>query len=158
MDKLIENFRKISQQSLARQLGLLLGLAMSVAIGVGIILWSQTEEYSVLFSDLDGKDAAQVMEALDRLNVQYKLDERTGLISVPSREKYELRLKLAGEGLPAGGTKGFDILYEDQKFGVSSFLETARYNRALEEELANSVATLESVRGARRSPGNQAHQ
>ncbi|XOV88293.1 MAG: flagellar basal-body MS-ring/collar protein FliF [Pseudomonadota bacterium] len=149
MEQLIEIFRKVSEQSLARQVGLLIGLSMSIALGVGIILWTRSVDYAVLYSDLEQKDASRVLEALERMNVPYELDSRTGLIAVPSSDKHEIRLRLAGEGLPAGGERGFKVLYEDQQLGTSSFLETARFNRALEEELARSITTIDSVRSAR---------
>ena len=149
MEKLLETFGKLSQLPVSKQLVLLVGVAISITIGLGIVRWSQGQDYSVLYSEMDNKEVAEVVAILDRMNQEYRIDSGTGLISVPSLDKHELRLKLASEGVPGSQGNGFDILYEEQQIGISAFMETARFNRALEEELAASVATLDSVRSAR---------
>lgn len=132
-----------------RQVGLMLGLAASVALGVAVVLWSQEPNYSVLYASLGNKDTSQVMDALQKQGVKYRLDEKTGALLVPSASVHELRLKLADEGLPHGGVAGLDMLQQKQEFGTSQFLETARYQHALEGELARSVMTINSVESAR---------
>lgn len=132
-----------------RQVGLMFGLAASVALGMAVVLWSQEPSYSVLYANLGGKDASQVMDALQKQGVKYRLDEKTGALLVPSSAVHELRLKLANEGLPHSSASGLDILQQKQEFGTSQFLETARYQHALEGELARSVMTINSVEHAR---------
>ncbi len=149
MDSIIDSLKSLSQLPFLRQFGLLVGLALSIATGVGIVLWSQTPDYTVLFGSLDGQDAAQVTQTLDRLGETYQLNQINGLISVPSSKVHQIRLKLASEGLPASSSRGFSMLYEEQELGTSSFIEKARYHRALEEELATSIETLDSVKAAR---------
>ncbi len=149
MDSIIDSLKSLSQLPFLRQVGLLIGLAISIASGVGIVLWSQTPDYTVLFGALDSQDAAQVTQTLDRLGESYQLNQINGLISVPSNKVHQVRLKLAGEGLPASSNRGFSMLYEEQELGTSSFIEKARYHRALEEELATSIETLDSVKAAR---------
>lgn len=149
MDSLIDSIKALSQLPLLRQGGLLLGLAMSIAVGVGIILWSQTPDYTVLFGHLDSQDAAEVVQSLDRISEQYRLDPTTGLITVPTTKVHAIRLKLAGDGLPGSSNRGYKMLYDKQEFGTSSFIENARFHRALEQELAISIETLESVKAAR---------
>ena len=149
MESLLTYVRLLADQPLPRQLGVLFGLAISIAVGVGIILWAQSEDYVALYSDLDTQDAAQVLAALESIDVRHRVDERSGLISVPADRKHEIRLRLANQGLPAGGQRGFETLYASQEFGTSSFMETARFHRALEEELSQSISTLDSVRAAR---------
>lgn len=149
MESIIAYIRLLAEQPLPRQLAVLFGLAISISVGVGIILWAQSEDYVALYSDLDTQDAAQVLVALESIDVKHRVDERSGLISVPADRKHEIRLRLANQGLPAGGQRGFETLYASQEFGTSSFMETARFHRALEEELSQSIATLDSVRAAR---------
>lgn len=132
-----------------RQLGLMIGLAASVAIGVAVVLWSQAPNYSILFSGLEQKDSAAVADALQKSSVQYKIDQATGAIMVPSRDLHELRLKLASQGLPNGGTQGLEMLQNDSGFGTSQFIESARYYRAMEIELTRSIETLSTVQSAR---------
>lgn len=132
-----------------RQVGLMFGLAASVALGVAVVLWSQEPSYSVLYANLGSKDASQVMDALQKQGVKYRLDEKTGALMVPSSSVHELRLKLADEGLPRSSGTGLDILQQKQEFGTSQFMETARYQHALEGELARSITTINSVENAR---------
>ena len=146
---LLSRFNRISQQPAVNQLRLLLGLAASIALGVGLVQWSMSPDYSPLYGDLSPAASAEVIQSLEDKNIQYKVNSRTGQISVPGSKVREMRLKLAGEGLPQGQSSGFDILKEDNGMGVSSFMEKARFDRALEEELSSSIASLESVRAAR---------
>ncbi|GAB4303223.1 MAG: flagellar basal-body MS-ring/collar protein FliF [Thiohalomonadaceae bacterium] len=132
-----------------RQVGLMFGLAASVALGVAVVLWSQEPSYSVLYANLGSKDASQVMDALQKQGVRYRLDEKTGALMVPTSAVHELRLKLANDGLPHSSASGLDVLQQKQEFGTSQFLETARYQHALEGELARSVMTINSVEHAR---------
>jgi flagellar M-ring protein FliF len=126
---------------------LLLGVAGAVAAGVGVVLWSQGPSYSLLFGNLADSDAAQVTQSLDQAGITYKLEHGTGAILVPSDKVSDARLKLAAKGLP--GTGGFSLMEKDPGFGVSQFMENARYQHALETELARTIAGLDPVQGAR---------
>ncbi|KAB7627182.1 flagellar basal-body MS-ring/collar protein FliF [Alkalilimnicola sp. S0819] len=138
----------IGEQAL-RQLGLLLGLALAIAAGIGLFMWAQEPEYRPLFGQLEQSEAGTVMDALQAAGVSYKLDEASGMIMVPAGQVHATRLRLAGEGLPASGGLGFELLQQDQGFGTSQFIQNARFFRALETELARSVSQLQSVRSAR---------
>jgi len=132
-----------------KQIGLMLGLAASVALGIGIVQWSQTPRYSLLYGNLSGKGATEVMESLDRANIPYRVDDQSGALMVPSGQVHDARLKLAAEGLPRASDLGFEVLDKDQGFGTSQFIERARYQRALEVELARSISKVNSVQSAR---------
>lgn len=132
-----------------RQIGLMVGLAASVALGVAVALWSQTPSYSLLYGNLSQKDAAAVADALQKANIPFKIDESTGALMVAATELQNARLKLAADGLPKGGTNSFDMLSEDQGFGTSQFMEIARYQHALEGELAQTISSLRNVESAR---------
>lgn len=144
-----QSFNGMSRLPAVRQLGLLIGLAASIAIGVGIVLWSQTPSYSLLYGNLGDHDAADVADALQRANIPFKLDDRTGGILVPTGKLYDARLKLAGQGLPKGSGMGYEILQQEQGLGTSRFIEVARYHHALEVELERTVSSLANVRAAR---------
>lgn len=132
-----------------RQMAFMVVLAAGVAVGVAAFFWLRTPTYSVLYSNLDERDATQVMDALQQNGIPHKIDEATGALMVPAGEVHNARLKLAGEGLPEGGVAGFEQLNEEQSFGTSQFMENARYQRALEGELARTIAELRSVKDAR---------
>ncbi len=143
----LQQFMGFTRLPVFRQLGLMLGLAASVSLGIMIVSWSQEPDYTPLFVGLGTADASRVVQILDQSKVRYRING--GTVTVPVAQVHELRLKLASEGLPRGDVQGYELLDGEQKFGASSFMETSRYNRALEGELSKSVATLDGVQNAR---------
>lgn len=132
-----------------RQAGLIGGIVAAVALGVGVFFWAQQPSYQTLYSGLSDQDRAQVVESLRESGASVRLNNDTGAVEVPRGDIHEARLHLASEGLPEGEGTGFEMLDEDQRFGTSQFMESARYQRALETELARSVRSLSAVRNAR---------
>lgn len=132
-----------------RQIGLMVGLAASVALGVAVVLWSQQPSYTLLYANLSSKDAGEVVDALQKSGIPYKVDEATGAVMVDSTSLQKARMELAKDGLPEGNAMGFEMLQKEQGFGTSQFIETARYQRALEGELSRTIATLRNVESAR---------
>jgi flagellar M-ring protein FliF len=139
----------VSSQPIMKQLGFLLAIAASIALGGYVFMWSMSPNYQVLFSGMQPKEASEVVSILQSSGVKYKLDPSTGQLLVPASKIQSLRLKLAAEGLPRSAAPGMDILNEDQGFGTSQFVERARYQKALEEELARSIMGIQNVRSAR---------
>jgi len=134
---------------LLRQLAVMVGIAASVALGVAVVLWSQTPSYSPLYGSLAEKDAMEVMEALKQAGVEYQVDQASGMLLVPSGKVQEVRMQLAGQGLPHGDGLGYEMLEKDTGFGTSRLVEKARYHHAKEGELARTIATISSVQSAR---------
>jgi flagellar M-ring protein FliF len=132
-----------------RQIMFLFAVAGSVAIGVYVVLWSQKPNYSLLYGSLSDQDASQVIESLQKSNIDYHVDPNSGAVMVASSKVHEARMKLATEGLPRSANSGFSILNEEQKLGTSQFMEKARYQHALENELALSIAKVSAVKAAR---------
>jgi flagellar M-ring protein FliF len=135
--------------SMIRQFGLLLALAGSIAVGVWLVLWLKEPSYSVLFASMDSKEASLIMQQLQQDKIPYKLDNTSGALMVPSEDVYDARIKLAAQGLPKGTTGGMLGLNEDSGFGVSEAMEKIRFQKALESELAMTVASLNNVKSAR---------
>src|SRR3954470_11982464 len=127
---------------------LLVGIAAAVAAGVMVVLWSKGPNYSLLYTNLSSEDQAQVASALESAGVPYRLEPSSNGMSVPSEQLNDARLKLAGAGLPEG-SGGFANISKDPGFGVSQFMENARYQHALEAELARTISSLRPVDGAR---------
>ncbi len=132
-----------------RQIGLMVGLAASVALGVAVVLWSQQPSYTLLYANLGSKDAGQVIEALQKSAIGFKVDETTGAVMVESGKVQSARMELAKDGLPEGNAMGFEMLQKEQGFGTSQFIETARFQRALEGELSRTISTLRNIKSAR---------
>ena len=135
--------------SAVRQIVLLLGIAVAVAAGFAIAMWSQTPGFTQLYVDLDVAEAADVADALRTANIEYKLNAATGNILVPESSLHAARMQLASQGLPASASSGMASLGEQSGFGTSQFMETARYQHALEAELGHTIASLGAVREAR---------
>jgi len=159
--KMASNFKGVSSQGIKeqldaltrlpgmRQLLLLVVLAASVAIGITLVLWMREPGYAVLFSQLADKEAAELSQALQAANIPYRIDEMSGAIMIPPDRLREVRLKLASQGLPRSASIGFEMLEKSDGFGTSQFMENARYQHALEIELARTIATLHPVQNSR---------
>lgn len=132
-----------------RQIGIMLGLAASVALGVTVVLWSWAPSFGVLYGALEEQDVSTVLDALHQNGFEAKLDQSTGAILVPTSSIQDARIKLSSMGLPKGVSAGFDALDEKSNFGISQFMEKARYQRALEIELARTISSLSNVKNAR---------
>lgn len=139
----------IARQPVTKQIIFLLAIAASIALGGYVLMWSQTPSYQVLFSGMEAQESSEVVTVLQQMNVNYKLDPTTGAVMVPAAKIQELRLRLASEGLPRSAAQGMDMLNQDQGFGTSQFIEQARYQRAMEQELARSISSLQNVRSTR---------
>lgn len=134
--------------SALKPIAMLVGIAAAVAVGVGVVLWSREPTYALLYGNLSTSDAAQIAQALDEIGVPYKVDTTTGAITVPADRVHDARLKLAAQGLPETDG-GFALIAKEPGFGVSQFMEGARYQHALETELARTIANLQAVEAAR---------
>jgi len=136
------------QSPTGRNIALSIGAALALAVIVATWMWAQKPEYRVLFANFSDRDGGAIVASLQQLNIPYKFSDGGGAILVPADQVYDARLKLASQGLPKGGNVGFELM-ENQKLGVSQFLEQVNYQRALEGELANSIQSLAAVQAAR---------
>jgi flagellar M-ring protein FliF len=132
-----------------RQMGVLIGFAAVAALGVALVLWSWNPSYGVLYGSLGDKEVAEIVDLLRQRNVDYKLDERTGALMVPASQLNDIRMQLAAEGLPKSSGVGLEMLQHKSEFGTSQFMETTRYQHALEQELARTIMALSNVESAR---------
>ena len=127
---------------------LLIGIAAAVAAGVTVVLWTRGPSYSLLFANIAAEDQSQIAQALDASQIPYRIQPGSNNIEVPAERVSEARMKLAGQGLPESGG-GFALMDKDPGFGVSQFMENARYQHALETELGRTIANLRPVEAAR---------
>ena len=131
-----------------RNFFLMLGVAFVLALMSGVWMWSQQPDYRVLFANFSDRDGGAIVASLQQMNVPYKFADGGGAILVPAAQVHEIRLKLAAQGLPKGGNVGFELM-ENQKLGVSQFLEQVNFQRALEGELARSIQSVAAIQAAR---------
>lgn len=104
--------------------------------------------YAVLFNNLDREDAAAVVAKLKEMKVPYRLEGDGSLIEVPEEKAREVRLELAGGGLPRGGAVGFES-FDKMRLGATDFEQRLLYRRALEGELSRTIGTIAAVQTAR---------
>jgi flagellar M-ring protein FliF len=135
--------------TIARQMGLMLGLALSVAIGVAVVLWSQEPSYGRLYSEIGESDVSEILDVLNKENIKYKVETGSGAIMVPMDQVSAVKLKLAAQGLPKSNSLGYELLDKDQGFGASKSVETVRFQRALEGEIARTIMAIQNVKSAR---------
>ncbi len=146
--QLLSNFAyRFNELPASRKMGLAATLAATIAIIVGLFLWSSSPDYRVLFSNLSEKDAGSVVATLQQMNVPYKT-EAGGTLLVPGDQVYDLRFKLAAQGLPKGGGVGFELM-DSPKLGMTQFQEQLAFQRGLEGELARTIQSLAPVESAR---------
>lgn len=119
-----------------------------VAIVAGSAWYVSAPSYALLFADMDPESAAQVVARLKDMNVAYELADGGRTVRVDSARLDEVRLELASQGLPGTGRIGFEI-FDRTAFGATEFLEQVNYRRALEGEIARTIAALSEVSSAR---------
>src|SRR5271154_6343888 len=123
----------------------------AVAMVAGVVWfshWQQEAGMRPLFSALSPEDASAMVQKLREGGVVYKVGENGTSLLVPEARVAELRLEMAGLGLPKTGRIGFEI-FDKTNFGMTDFAEHVNYRRAVEGELERSVRALAEVQQAR---------
>lgn len=139
---------KFSSLPIGKRLGILVALAAGIAGLVAATMWTQQPEMGVLFANLAPEDAGAIVEKLKEGKVPYEVGLGGTSILVPSTQVHDLRLQLAGQGLPHGGGVGFEI-FDRSSLGMSEFVQKLNYRRALQGELARTIAQMPDVARAR---------
>jgi flagellar M-ring protein FliF len=131
------------------QRALLIAIVLTLII-VGVLLthWVSRPDMGVLYSGLDPGEAAKITENIAEQDIQYELKNGGTTICVPKDKISQLRLDMAKEGLPGDSQSGYKI-FDDEKIGVSPFVQSVNLKRALEEELAKSIQMIDGVVYAR---------
>lgn len=148
MNELIAMIRKVGAARLAG----LVGAAVGVAVALTLIAARISEPaYGVLYTDIDYAEAKTVIDRLDADSVPFKTRERSGRMSIlaPQSEIAQLRLALAADGEAPRGGVGYEIFDKEDAFGSTTFQQNMNRLRALEGELARTIASIDGVRGVR---------
>jgi flagellar M-ring protein FliF len=131
-----------------KQVGLLAGVAAAIAAAIWLVLWSQGQNYSVLYGQLSERESGQVMDALTAAGIEFKLSP-SGAVSVPETKVQEARIRLASQGLPQSDSMGIEMIQKDSALGNSTLMESARYQSVLETELARTIIKVQGVQSVR---------
>ena len=131
-----------------------LGLMAAVAAGIiafFIYLSSRlaTPSMALLYADLDPQDSGQIVSRLEQMKVNYHLGRDGGQIFVPGDQVARMRVAMAEDGLPSGGSIGYEIFDRSEGLGTTSFVQNVNHLRALEGELARTIRSIGRIKNAR---------
>ena len=147
MNALFEGLKALGPARLAAMGAVAVGLLALLAVMV--MRAGSNDQMALLYGDLDSRDAAQIVEQLNRRHVPYRLGAGGGQILVPADQVAEARMLLARDGLPSGGSIGYEIFDRGDGFLLSSFQQKIAETRAMEGEIARTIRTIRGIRAAR---------
>lgn len=122
------------------------GAVLALALGIGV--WAMNTNYQVLFAELDGRDAAAIVDELRRMKIPYKVADGGDKILVEEKRVHETRISLMGRGVPISGGVGFEI-FDNKDVGMTEYTQKINYQRALQGELTRTIMAIQQVRQAR---------
>ena len=122
-------------------------IVIAIVVSVALFYTSQPS-YAVLFSSLEIGDAGKITAKLQDMNVPYKVTNSGKDILVPADKRYQIRLDIASEGLPSGGTVGFEI-FDKQNLGMTEYVQKINFYRAVQGELARTISQMDEINSAR---------
>lgn len=140
---------QIGQAGLMRQLWTMGLLTLAIAGGLWAFFWLQKPALVTVQSGIDAATASEFADALRGAQIPVEINPATGDVQVPGERLQDARMALATAGLSGSDGPGMALIERDPGFGVSQFVETARYQRALETELAKTIKQLRPIREAR---------
>ncbi len=128
-----------------------MGAVAAGLIGFFVFLMMQLSapQMNVLFSDLEFEDSLGVIKKLESMNIPHEVRQNGAVILAPKDRVLRLRMELAEEGLPSGGTIGYEIFDKTGSLGTTSFVQNINHIRALEGELSRTIRALRRVERAR---------
>ena len=132
------------------RLATMLGVGAGVAgILVALVLRVGAQPQSLLYANLDLKEASQITAALDQAGVKYEAKGDGSTIMVPRDVVASTRLMLSSKGLPTSGSVGYEIFDNAPALGQTDFVQNLNRQRALEGELARTIKSIRGVTSAR---------
>lgn len=128
-----------------------IGVAAATAIAFFAVIGFRLTSpgLSLLYSDLDINDSSQIVSRLESMGIPYDLKGDGSVIYVPDSDVLRLRMAMAEDGLPTGGSIGYEIFDRSDTLGATSFVQNINHLRALEGELARTIRTIDKVQAAR---------
>ena len=144
-----EQINRLLRALTVQQRWTIAAVALLLVAGIyGFLEWERNASFRPLYTDLAAEDAGPVVQKLKEEGVAYRLSNNGTTISIPDDRVAEIRLEMAGAGLPKSGRIGFE-LFDKTNFGITEFAEHVNYRRALEGELERSVMSVAEIEQAR---------
>lgn len=138
-----------------RQLGparmTMMALVAAGMIGFFMFMTSRlaTSELSLLYSDLSIEDSNAIAGRLAGQNIAYELRGGGTQIFVPQDDVSRVRLAMASDGLPNGGSVGYELFDDSSTLGTTDFVQRLNQARALEGELSRTISSISQIKAAR---------
>ncbi|NIA69482.1 flagellar M-ring protein FliF [Pelagibius litoralis] len=146
MNSLLETLKNLGPARLGTMAAVAAGI---IAFFIYLTSRLASPEMSLLYADLDAQDSGQITARLEQMNVPYRITEDGGKILVPQDQVGRTRLVIAEEGLPSGGSIGYEIFDRSEGLGTTNFVQNINHVRALEGELARTIRSVSNVKQAR---------
>ncbi len=152
MDDLKRTFASLltfAKHMSASQALMLLGVSAGVIAGiVALFVFVTSVNYSALYRNLDDASAGEALSYLDANKIPYQVSDGGRTILVPDDQVHKVRMEMASQGVPAGGSIGYAI-FDKTNFGMTDFLQKVNFRRALEGELTKTILEINEVKSAR---------
>lgn len=149
LDNIIDALKTIFNFDVVRRIFFLVGIAASVAVGVNLYQWIQEPIYRPLPYAITDQNLTSIIDALDKAGISYKVNEATGSVSVPANDLGIAKIKLSSAGIQKDEGFNYSYLNDSNKLGTSQFVESARYLRALEADLARTIRAIQGISSAK---------
>ena len=137
----------VRKLTLGQKVGIGAAVVVSIVALVMLVTWANKPSFGILFSNLEATDASKIIDKLKQQSVPYEISDGGKAILVPKDKVYELRLQMAGQGLPQSSVVGYEI-FDKPSFGMTDFTQKVNYKRALEGELEKTILQLDEIDGA----------
>lgn len=145
----LENIQQVWEKvSLTQRILLVTVVLTAIAGGTFVVQWARRPDMQLLYRGLGPDEAAQVIERIQAQDIPYEVRAGGTAIYVPSTNLHQLRLDVAGQGILSNSKSGYGI-FDNEKIGISPFVQNVNLKRAQQEELAKSIQTMEGVLSAR---------
>jgi flagellar M-ring protein FliF len=145
----VQKIRAIWEKISLVQRALLVAIVLTFIIISGFLVhWARRPDMRMLYNDLAPEEAAEITEKINEQGIAYELRNGGTSVYVPKEKVYQLRLDMAKEGLPSGEQGGYKI-FDNEKIGISPFVQNVNLKRALQDELAKSIQMIDGVNQAR---------
>ncbi|GJL84351.1 MAG: flagellar M-ring protein [Micavibrio sp.] len=146
MNSLLETLKQLGPSRLGIMAGIFVGLLLFF---VFVSMRISTPEMKLLYTDLSSIDSGAIAAKLEENEIRYEISSDGSRVTVPGNEVGRARMLLAEEGLPNGGSLGYEIFDKQSGFGTTNFVQNINQVRALEGELARTISSVDAVRSAR---------
>jgi len=147
--QLFEQLKVLFQNlSMGKKITLCILVLATLSGLIFLMAWTGKTDFQPLYTNLEQEEAGIILDKLKEQKIPYRISGKGGTILIPKEKIDETRMDLASEGLPQGGTIGFEV-FDNTKLGMTEFAQNVNYQRALQGELARTINRFSEVESSR---------